>query len=52
MQYKKIEEQKIGYNVFELQAQKENDMYRYYDFNFGIYNWQEINSGGLFPDKQ
>ncbi|ALA98119.1 Spiroplasmavirus-related protein [Spiroplasma kunkelii CR2-3x] len=52
LQYKKIEEQKIGYNVFELQAQKENDMYRYYDFNFGIYNWQEINSGGLFPDKQ
>ncbi|QIA69247.1 DUF3688 domain-containing protein [Spiroplasma citri] len=52
LQYKKIEEQKIGYNVFELQAQKENDMYRYYDFNFGIYNWQEINNGGLFPDKQ
>ncbi|ALA97688.1 Spiroplasmavirus-related protein [Spiroplasma kunkelii CR2-3x] len=52
LQYKKIEEQKIGYNVFELQSQKENDMYRYYDFNFGIYNWQEINSGGLFPDKQ
>nr|CAK99072.1 plectrovirus spv1-r8a2b orf 1 n-terminal and c-terminal truncated protein [Spiroplasma citri] len=21
-------------------------------FNFGIYNWQEINNGGLFPDKQ
>ncbi len=37
-------EQKIGCNVFELQAQKENDMYRYYDFNFGIYNWQEINN--------
>ncbi|AXF95735.1 spiroplasma plectrovirus-related protein [Spiroplasma phoeniceum P40] len=52
LKYKKIEEQKIGYNVFELQAQKENDMYRYYDFNFGIYNWQEINNGGLFPDKQ
>nr|CAK98990.1 plectrovirus spv1-r8a2b orf 1 n-terminal truncated transmembrane protein [Spiroplasma citri] len=52
LQYKKIEEQKIGYNVFELQAQKENDMYRYYDFNFGIYNWQEINNVGLFPDKQ
>nr|WP_308686784.1 DUF3688 family protein [Spiroplasma sp. ChiS] len=52
LQYKKIEEQKIGYNVFELQAQKENDMYRYYDFNFGIYNLQEINNGGLFPDKQ
>ncbi|AXF95626.1 spiroplasma plectrovirus-related protein [Spiroplasma phoeniceum P40] len=52
MQYKKIEEQKIDYNVFELQAQKENDMYRYYYFNFGIYNWQEINNGGLFPDKQ
>jgi hypothetical protein len=27
-------------------------MYRYYDFNFGIYNWQEINSQGLFPDNQ
>ncbi len=52
LKYKKIEEQKIGYNVFELQAQKENDMYRYYDFNFGIYNWQEINNGGLFPDSQ
>nr|WP_310622623.1 DUF3688 family protein [Spiroplasma citri] len=52
LQYKKIEEQKNGYNVFELQAQRENDMYRYYDFNFGIYNWQEINNGGLFPDKQ
>jgi len=52
LKYKKIEEQKIGYNVFELQAQKENDMYRYYDFNFGIYNWQEINNGGLFPDGQ
>ncbi|WFH00159.1 DUF3688 family protein [Spiroplasma citri] len=52
LKYKKIEEQKIGYNVFELQAQKENDMYRYYDFNFGIYNWQEINNGGLSPDKQ
>ncbi len=52
LKYKKIEEQKIGYNVFELQAQKENDMYRYYDFNFGIYNWQEINDGGLFPDGQ
>ncbi len=49
LKYKKMEEQKIGYNVFELQAQKENDMYRYYDFNFGIYNWQEINNGGLFP---
>ncbi|AXF96397.1 spiroplasma plectrovirus-related protein [Spiroplasma phoeniceum P40] len=49
LQYKKIEEQKIGYNVFELQAQKENDMYRYYDFNFGIYNWQEINNGGFVP---
>ncbi len=43
-----MEEQKNGYNVFELQAQKENDMYRYYYFNFGIYNWQEINNGGLF----
>ncbi len=52
LKYKKIEEQKIGYNVFELQAQKENDMYCYYDFNFGIYNWQEINNGGLFPDGQ
>ncbi len=52
LKYKKMEEQKIGYNVFELQAQKENDMYRYYDFNFGIYNWQEINNGGLFPDGQ
>ncbi|KAI92344.1 spiroplasma phage ORF1-like family protein [Spiroplasma melliferum] len=52
LKYKKIEEQKIGYNVFELQAQKENDIYRYYDFNFGIYNWQEINNGGLFPDGQ
>ncbi len=52
LKYKKIEEQKIGYNVFELQAQKENYMYRYYDFNFGIYNWQEINNGGLFPDGQ
>ncbi len=52
LKYKKMEEQKIGYNVFELQAQKENDMYRYYDFNFGIYNWQEINNGGLFPDSQ
>ncbi|AXF95374.1 spiroplasma plectrovirus-related protein [Spiroplasma phoeniceum P40] len=51
LKYKKIEEQKNGYNVFELQAQKENDMYRYYDY-FGIYNWQEINNGGLFPDKQ
>ncbi|ALA98423.1 Spiroplasmavirus-related protein [Spiroplasma kunkelii CR2-3x] len=30
----------------------DNDMYRYYNFNFGIYNWQEINNGGLFPDKQ
>ncbi len=38
LKYKKMEEQKIGYNVFELQVQKENDMYRYYDFNFGIYN--------------
>jgi hypothetical protein len=38
LKYKKMEEQKICYNVFELQAQKENDMYRYYDFNFGIYN--------------
>ncbi len=27
-------------------------MYCYYDFNFGIYNWQEINNGGLFPDSQ
>ncbi len=35
LKYKKMEEQKIGYNVFELQAQKENDMYRSYDFNFG-----------------
>ncbi|WP_348736936.1 spiroplasma phage ORF1-like family protein [Spiroplasma endosymbiont of Ammophila pubescens] len=52
LKYKKIEEQKIGYNVFELQAQKENDMYCYYDFNFGIYNWQEINNGGLFSDGQ
>ncbi|GAA6238790.1 MAG: hypothetical protein SPLM_09050 [Spiroplasma phoeniceum] len=52
LKYKKMEEQKIGYNVFELQAQKENDMYLYYDFNFGIYNWQEINNGGLFPDSQ
>ncbi len=52
LKYKKIEEQKIGYNVFELQAQKENDMYCYYDFNFGIYNWQEINNGGLFHDSQ
>ncbi len=52
LKYKKMEQQKIGYNVFELQAQKENDMYRYYDFNFGIYNWQEINNGGLFPDGQ
>nr|WP_310622617.1 DUF3688 family protein [Spiroplasma citri] len=52
LRYKKIEEQRIGYNVFELQAQKEKDMYRYYDFNFGIYNCQEINNGGLFPDKQ
>ncbi|GAA6238961.1 MAG: hypothetical protein SPLM_10780 [Spiroplasma phoeniceum] len=52
LKYKKMEEQKIGYNVFELQAQKDNDMYRYYDFNFGIYNWQEINNGGLFPDSQ
>ncbi len=52
LKYKKIEEQKIGYNVFELQAQKENDMYGYYDFNFGIYNWQDINNGGLFPDGQ
>ncbi len=52
LKYKKMEEQKIGYNVFELQAQKENDMYCYYDFNFGIYNWQEINNGRLFPDSQ
>ncbi len=52
LKYKKMEEQKIGYNVFELQAQKDNDMYRYYDFNFGIYNWQEINNDGLFPDSQ
>ncbi len=52
LKYKKMEEQKIDYNVFELQAQKDNDMYRYYDFNFGIYNWQEINNGGLFPDSQ
>ncbi len=52
LKYKKMEEQKIGYNVFELQAQKENDMYCYYDFNFGIYNWQEINNGGLFPDSK
>nr|WP_222611559.1 DUF3688 family protein [Spiroplasma phoeniceum] len=29
-----VSTQKIGYNVFKLQAQKENDMYRYYDFNF------------------
>ncbi|UZQ30645.1 MAG: DUF3688 family protein [Spiroplasma phoeniceum] len=52
LKYKKMEEQKIGYNVFELQAQKENDFYKYYSFNFGIYNWQEINNGGLFPDSQ
>ncbi len=52
LKYKKMEEQKIGYNIFELQAQKENDTYCYYDFNFGIYNWQEINNGGLFPDSQ
>ncbi len=52
LKYKKIEEQKIGYNIFELQTQKENDMYCYYDFNFGIYNLQEINNGGLFPDGQ
>nr|CAK98475.1 plectrovirus spv1-c74 orf 1 n-terminal and c-terminal truncated protein [Spiroplasma citri] len=52
LKYKKIEEQKIGYNVFKLQTQRENDVYRYYNFNFGIYNSQEINSGGLFPDKQ
>uniref|UniRef100_UPI000C763A16 spiroplasma phage ORF1-like family protein n=2 Tax=Spiroplasma melliferum TaxID=2134 RepID=UPI000C763A16 len=38
LKYKKMEEQKIGYNVFELQAQKENDFYKYYSFNFGIYN--------------
>jgi hypothetical protein len=38
LKYKKIEEQKIGYNVIELQAQKTDEMYRYYDFNFGIYN--------------
>ncbi len=52
LKYKKMEEQKISYNVFELQAQKENEFYHYYDFNFGIYNWQEINNGGLFPDSQ
>jgi hypothetical protein len=38
LKYKKIEEQQIGYNVFELQAQKENEFYKYYDFNLGIYN--------------
>ncbi len=37
LKYKKIEEQKIGYNVFELQTQIANDVYHYYDFNFGIY---------------
>ncbi|KMQ89747.1 plectrovirus spv1-r8a2b protein [Lasius niger] len=33
-------------------AQKEGDLYRYYDFNFGIYNWQEITKDGLFPAGQ
>ena len=52
LKFKKIEEQKIGYSVFELQAAKENEFYRYYDFNFGIYNFQEITKDGLFPDSQ
>ncbi|WP_408988029.1 spiroplasma phage ORF1-like family protein [Spiroplasma poulsonii] len=41
------EEQKIGYNCFLKQAQKENDMYRY-DLEL-IINRQEINSMDLLP---
>jgi hypothetical protein len=38
LRYKDLSIQKVGYGVFELQAQKENEFYHYYDFNFGIYN--------------
>ncbi|MGL5268444.1 MAG: spiroplasma phage ORF1-like family protein [Spiroplasma sp.] len=50
--YQKIESRNIGYNVFTLISQKEGELYRYFDFNFGIYNWQEITKDGLFPTGQ
>lgn len=45
-------DKKIGYNVFEFQSLKLDGKYRYYDFNFGIYNWQEITKDGINPDMQ
>ncbi|WP_375315771.1 spiroplasma phage ORF1-like family protein [Spiroplasma endosymbiont of Tipula paludosa] len=51
-QSNRIENKKVGYNIFELQAQKIDSKYKYYDFNFGIYNWQEITKDGINPDKQ
>lgn len=47
-----LDSKNIGYNVFELKAEKQNNIYKYYYFNFGIYNWQEITKDGLMPDKQ
>lgn len=45
-------DKKIGFNIFEFQSAKIDKNYRYYDFNFGIYNWQEITKDGINPDKQ
>ncbi|WP_400248565.1 spiroplasma phage ORF1-like family protein [Spiroplasma sp. ald] len=42
LRIKDLSIQKVGYGVFELQAQKENEFYHYYDFNFGIYNWKDL----------
>ncbi|WP_425378589.1 spiroplasma phage ORF1-like family protein [Spiroplasma endosymbiont of Polydrusus pterygomalis] len=44
LRVKDLSIQKVGYGVFELQAQKENEFYHYYDFNFGIYNWKDLTS--------
>ncbi|PQM29680.1 spiroplasma phage ORF1-like family protein [Spiroplasma poulsonii] len=44
LRYKDLSIQKVGYGVFELQAQQEKEFYHYYDFNFGIYNWKDLTS--------
>ncbi|WP_339046356.1 spiroplasma phage ORF1-like family protein [Spiroplasma endosymbiont of Colias croceus] len=50
--FQKLDSRTVGYNVFTLSAQPDGNMYRYFDFNFGIYNWQEITKDGLYPDGQ
>lgn len=47
-----VNSRNVGYNVFTLTAQKEGGLYRYFDFNFGIYNWREITKDGLYPTGQ